>query len=1051
MSLARIASRFARDQNHKDAPIWGRGGVNRLVSGATDWQTVDGGGMLAAGVGGGITGRAANLFLIDDCLKNAEQALSEKIRESQWEWFQTCLPEGSPVMMATGEWKPIETIIPGESVASFKDSRLVTTKVVANGCSPIGPTYTVDTEYGSLDATSEHPFYKLPCKKSGKWLGLKHGEWVGAAELKPGDRVLMTLKGLGNKSKRTPGKRSYLGTDWWWLIGFIFGDGFIDTNSIRISLGNNEKLNEKLGELCDKYFGKHSIVECGREKTMRVYNTKAARQLKEYGLFKGITCKTKRIPAIVYQQRPSSRKAFIEGFVEADGYRKTPTRAIIGIANKDLLSDIRLLAISSGYICGQIKEYHFSAQPPGSPNPVNAIKYSLHIREKGLKFYAARVRSVTKNAVHVRTYNLETETGNYVANGFVVHNTAFTRLEPGGKLILLGTRWHAEDLLGRVLDFVTKETTLRIREVRFQAIAELEANQTDILGRVNGEALWPERWPVEALLRIKSALADYWWQALYQQNLTQHSSNEWPESYFWGVMVEPEAWPENLVLSATALDPSKGKDAKKGDFQAIVNTGYLDGYLWVECEIDRQPISEMIDDLVQFNMRIRPTVTGIEAVAFQELLAPVYLQAQLDYSYYDQPELIQNTTPKRIRIARLGYWLRRHRIKIKNNASGQLLLKQLKAFPNGDHDDGCFAAGTLVQTNRGNIPIEDVAEGDEAWTRHGWTKVLASQCTGVKPVSKYLFEQGISLLATSEHPVYSQGHFQPIQHARSVELCLNVEASELNQSQCFSMESSLSDIRKQSSGRTGGISHQTELIAAMGSRHFIVKYGKVTTDRSQKVCIFTTKTETHSTTQLTTSTVSLNKSTQNCTEKTLVRGSKENDFLKKLSPKQRSGISQMKVGIGTVSTPKRLQMESNQKNAPASSAESHSSANIHTKQPTAVRSAGKDNTQSTMEHSLDSMICNAKNAQSDSSLKRGMPSFAHRDASSVSAIGSIYLGEMPVYNMTTQNGEYTANGIVVHNCDALEMSIRLLLQVSEQLQDVMSADGGADAASILEP
>lgn len=718
MSLARIACRFARDQNHHDAPIWGRGGVNRLVSGATDWQTVDGGGMLAAGVGGGITGRKANLFLIDDCLKNAEQALSERVREAQWEWWQT---------------------------------------------------------------------------------------------------------------------------------------------------------------------------------------------------------------------------------------------------------------------------------------------------------------------------------------------TAFTRLEPGAKMIILGTRWHAADLLGKVLDFATKETNLKVREVRFQAIAELEENQTDMLGRVNGEALWPERWPVEALLRIKSALADYWWQALYQQNLTQHGSNEWPESYFWGIMVEPEAWPENLVLSATALDPSKGKDAKKGDFQAIVNTGYRDGYLWVECEIDRQPISEMIDDLVQFNMRIRPTVTGIEAVAFQELLAPVYLQAQLDYSYYDQPELIQNTTPKRIRIARLGYWLRRHRIKIKNNASGQLLLKQLKAFPNGDHDDGCFAAGTLIETNRGCIPIESVVEGDEVWTRHGWTKVLDSQCTGIKPVSKYLFEQGISLLATSEHPVYSQGHFQPIQHARSVELCLNVEANELNQSQCFSMESNSSDTQIQSSGRTGGTSHQTELIAAMGSSRFTAKYGKATTDQSQKACTFTTKTETRSTTQSKTSIALTEKSTLSYTEKSLASDSKARDCRKKLSPKQRNGISQMKVGIGTVSTPKRLQMESNQKNAPASSAESHSSASIHTKQPTVARSAGKDNTQSTMEHSLDSMTCNARSAQSDSSLRSGTPNFAHQNASSVSAIGSIYLGEMPVYNMTTQNGEYTANGIVVHNCDALEMSIRLLLQVCEQLQDVMSADGGAEAASILEP
>ena len=70
---------------------------------------------------------------------------------------------------------------------------------------------------------------------------------------------------------------------------------------------------------------------------------------------------------------------------------------------------------------------------------------------------------------------------------------------------------------------------------------------------------------------------------------------------------------------------------------------------------------------------------------------------------------------------------------------------------------------------------------------------------------------------------------------------------------------------------------------------------------------------------------------------------------------------------------------------------------------------------------------------------------------SLHVLKSTSLGLAKVYNLTVEGGEYIANGLVVHNCDAMEMSIRLLLQVSESLQDIMSADGGADAASILEP
>lgn len=53
------------------------------------WETSDGGGMWAAGVGGPITGKGAHLLLIDDPVKNSEEAGSEIIRERNKEWYKT--------------------------------------------------------------------------------------------------------------------------------------------------------------------------------------------------------------------------------------------------------------------------------------------------------------------------------------------------------------------------------------------------------------------------------------------------------------------------------------------------------------------------------------------------------------------------------------------------------------------------------------------------------------------------------------------------------------------------------------------------------------------------------------------------------------------------------------------------------------------------------------------------------------------------------------------------------------------------------------------------
>lgn len=51
------------------------------------WGTTDGGGYIPAGVGGGITGKGAHILIIDDPVKDAEEADSETTRESVWDWY----------------------------------------------------------------------------------------------------------------------------------------------------------------------------------------------------------------------------------------------------------------------------------------------------------------------------------------------------------------------------------------------------------------------------------------------------------------------------------------------------------------------------------------------------------------------------------------------------------------------------------------------------------------------------------------------------------------------------------------------------------------------------------------------------------------------------------------------------------------------------------------------------------------------------------------------------------------------------------------------------
>lgn len=87
-------------------------------------------------------------------------------------------------------------------------------------------------------------------------------------------------------------------------------------------------------------------------------------------------------------------------------------------------------------------------------------------------------------------------------------STWVTRREPGAAEIIIMTRWHEDDLAGYVLSKGEGWERLTL-----PAIAEYG----DPLGRAPGEALCPERFPIDELLRIKAEAPPRWWSALYQQ------------------------------------------------------------------------------------------------------------------------------------------------------------------------------------------------------------------------------------------------------------------------------------------------------------------------------------------------------------------------------------------------------------------------------------------------------------------------------------------------------------------------------------------------------
>ena len=152
-------------------------------------------------------------------------------------------------------------------------------------------------------------------------------------------------------------------------------------------------------------------------------------------------------------------------------------------------------------------------------------------------------------------------------------NTFRTRLEPGGVILGIGTRWHEDDVIGRLiraqgdgplgkLDPLYDERADRFLVVRLPAVAEEpdeDFPDEDILGRVPGEELFPERWPIHLLsAHMANELT---WAALFQQRPTPKEGSLFKDSWLEVVPHPGGKFRKKVRFWDTAsTDPKEGED-----------------------------------------------------------------------------------------------------------------------------------------------------------------------------------------------------------------------------------------------------------------------------------------------------------------------------------------------------------------------------------------------------------------------------------------------------------------------------------------------------------
>ena len=115
----------------------------------------------------------------------------------------------------------------------------------------------------------------------------------------------------------------------------------------------------------------------------------------------------------------------------------------------------------------------------------------------------------------------------------------YTRLTPGGQVIVIQTRWHDDDLSGRLIKQMGGAEGEKWEILKLPAFC---TNRTeDPLHRLVGNALWARRYPQYRLKSIRRAIGHYAFESLYQQSPTLKDGDLFKRDWFKEIVDEAPA------------------------------------------------------------------------------------------------------------------------------------------------------------------------------------------------------------------------------------------------------------------------------------------------------------------------------------------------------------------------------------------------------------------------------------------------------------------------------------------------------------------------------
>jgi len=270
-------------------------------------------------------------------------------------------------------------------------------------------------------------------------------------------------------------------------------------------------------------------------------------------------------------------------------------------------------------------------------------------------------------------------------------STFYTRQEGNTAIILILTRWHDDDLAGRVLKEELDQMEMGDEDIDHWEVMEFKAIATeDEEHRKEGEPLWPWKFNLPKLMRTKAALGGYEWSALYQQNPIDEENQELKREWLqYRTRREVDLM---TTRKFATIDPAGGKNTKnvsknKSDYTGVTRNYVNEDNEWnlvsKRYRINSKSVIDLIFELHDEGME----AIGIEEGIYTQAIEP-FLKVEMDNRgvYPNVVPLKHNQTMKETRIRGLIPRYENRKVFHIENTCADLEEEYLR-FPKGAHDD----------------------------------------------------------------------------------------------------------------------------------------------------------------------------------------------------------------------------------------------------------------------------------------------------------------------------------------------------------------------------